>query len=852
MLNKSFACALVFAALPLAALTIESSASATTIPLGSATSETSAEDIAALLNARLSQVESSTGDQLWTEARSLRNAALLLESGDKLDAELDKLLPTGSSYIFGNSLLLAAATRLIGESPDLELLSERLQQVLAAEEPQVAASAAALLGQVAFRGLPTEERAELASALQARADDGDAEPELRVAASVAAYTVGRGMGKGKARSRLRSFLGSNDPLLRSQGALALAEIGDEVRGELEQELTTLSELPGDTGRLATSYLKIEARRKMHEGKYRKLQELYNTASVPEDLRRITSLMSMIRDGHIEGDRFTDEELIDAGLNGMLQTLDRHSSYLPPEDYKKFSMDLLEENYGGIGAYVRNDPVDNIFTITRPIYSGPAYKAGLATDDKIVQIDDWPTLTNETNDVIKRLKGKPGTIVKLYIWRRGMDPGLITRPTESMVVEIERAQISVPSTAFQMLPGKIGMVELKSFSRTATMDVGVAIEALMADGMQALIFDLRFNGGGLLSEARGVADLFLPKGLKVVTTEPRVGESQILTTRHAALIPEDMPLVCLVNRYSASASEIVSGALQDHERAPIIGERSFGKGSVQNLFPLYKYSDDQFVDENNNNKWDSWETLTRDFNNNGEFDFAPHVRLTIARYLLPSGRSIHREFDDEQNVINPGGVVPDVPSHAELIEGWRLVERRVLLTNQAPRNYVDEHWAAHHEEFVAFADCDEKNPALYPNFESFYTDLDTPLDRDDVRVLLRAEIRRRVQDDRGGAFPFGDFEEDVQVQDAVRNLLDSLGVKIDAYPSYATTFTATRNDDGSHVDPETVAAAEGANARNQSLADATKVLISAQGKDGSLTSAELAGLIEVLEGLTRDQ
>ena len=848
MLNKFSYLALALVAVPAIGLTIGAEA-AHSAPVPTTTAA-GLQELDALVDARLVAARTERPETLWEDARSLRDAAGLLQAESHLNELLDARLAPEVG-LTGGPLLFAAAARLVGGAPDLELISTRVLALLDDADPAIATGAAQLLGRQAFRGLGAEERSELAATLQKKAEEGDLAPSLRIAAAVGSYEIGRGINKGKARARLRSFLGSEDSELRAKSALALAEIGDEVRGELEDELAALAELPGDSGRLAESYLKLEATRQMHEDKYRKLQTLYNAEAVPEDLRRVANLMEMIHDGHLEGDRFSEEELIDAGLNGMLQSLDEHSSYMTPDEYKKFSMDLLEENYGGIGAYVRNDPADNIFTITRPIYSGPAYKAGLATDDKIVRIDDWPTIGNETEEVIKRLKGKPGTPVKLYIWRRGMDPGLISRPTDAMIVEIVRAQISVPSTAYQMLPGKIGLVELRSFSRNATEDMGVAIDALLADGMKGLIFDLRFDSGGLLTEARGVADLFLPKGLKVVTTEARVGPSQVLMTESAPLIPAEMPVACLINRYSASASEIVSGALQDHARATLIGERSFGKGSVQNLFELYGYRDDQFIDENGNHKWDPWEKLTRDFNENGEFDFAPHVRLTIARYLLPSGRSIHREFDREHNLINPGGVVPDTESNSELIEGWRLVERRALLENPAVRDYVDAHWDAHHEEFAAFALCDEKNPQLYPDFDSFYASLETPLDTNDVRVVVRAEIRRRVQDDRGGAFPFGDFEEDVQVQDAVRNLFDSLGQKVADFPAYATTFTSVRNEDGSHAEP--VAALDsGEEKRVDGLQAATRALIAARDTKGSLAGEDLAGLIEMLEGLTRDQ
>ncbi len=807
-------------------------------------SHLAAGDLVDLLDDNLARVKTAAPNEIWERASSLREAATALSQGGELDTALDKRLEDVLS-LAPRQVLFAGATRLIGGAADLAGLQSDLTPLLANENNEIAIATAELLGNETFRGLGVEERTALAEDLQAVADDAERSPEVRIAAATSSYSIGRGSLKGEARSRMTSFLNSEDANLRALGALALASIGDNIRGELEDELTRLASLPGETGRLASSYLKLGATRSLHEAKYSKLQKLYNSEQTPENLERVAALLEMIHDGHLEGDRLEENELIDAALNGMLGALDSHSSYMPAEEYKQFSMDLLEADYGGIGAYVRNDPVDNIFTITRPIYSGPAYEAGLATDDKIVQIDDWPTLGNDQEEIIKRLKGKPGTVVKLYIWRRGMDPGKITRPTKEMIVEIERAQISVPSTAHQMLPGGIGLVELKSFSRTATEDVRAAIKELKEQGMRALVFDLRYNSGGLLSEARGVADLFLPKGLPVVSTEARVGPSQHLGTLEDAFIPAEMPMICLINRYSASASEIVSGALQDHGRATIVGERSFGKGSVQNLFPLYGYADDQYDDENGNNKWDPWEPLRYDFNGNGEFDFAPHVRLTIARYLLPSGRSIHREFDADKNLISPGGVSPDQEAEAGLIEGWRVMERRVLLDKQVPRTYVDQYWEEHHNAFRLMAICDEKDISRYPGFDEFYTGLETPLSKDDVRLLLRAEIRRRMQDERGGAYPFGDFEEDIQLQAGLVTLLKAIGETSDQHIEYKSTFVTEVSADSGEADQ---VAALGTNASDAAIHDAKQRLIAAREGGTELGDDELLGLIELLNSL----
>ena len=312
----------------------------------------------------------------------------------------------------------------------------------------------------------------------------------------------------------------------------------------------------------------------------------------------------------------------------------------------------------------------------------------------------------------------------------------------------------------------------------------------------------------------------------------------------------MPVVVLVNRYSASASEIVSGALQDHGRATIVGERSFGKGSVQNLFPLYGFSDDQYIDENRNNKWDSWEPLVKDNDDDGEFDFAPHVRLTIARYLLPSGRSIHREFDDEKNLIHPGGVEPDLEAEADLIEGWRVIERRKLATENITRDYVDRYWETHHDEFAAFALCDNKDTSLYPGFDEFYGGLDTPLDKDDVRVMVRTEIRRRMQDARGGAYPFGDFVEDSQVQAALGHILEALGKSSADYEEYASTFAPA--EETAETDGEPVAALDeplDADALEEATAALIAATIAATTTAAAIATASTATTTAILTGFS---
>jgi hypothetical protein len=354
-------------------------------------------------------------------------------------------------------------------------------------------------------------------------------------------------------------------------------------------------------------------------------------------------------------------------------------------------------------------------------------------------------------------------------------------------------------------------------------------------MQSVILDLRNNPGGLLDEAVAVASPFLKKGTLVVSTQSRVEPSEHRLSTGDPLVPMDMPMAVLVNRFSASASEIVSGALQDQQRATIVGPRSFGKGSVQKLLTVPGMKDDQYKDENGNGRHDNWEPLTKDWNKNGEFDFAPHIKLTISRYLLPSGRSIHRELDKDGNILSKGGVDPDVKVDARNYEGWRIEEMRHLLDSKKVRDYVDQHLDANKELFGKLAENDQHDCKRYPDFDEFMAALGTPLASDDVRYLVRMEVRKRVQDLRGKEFPAGDFVEDVQLQEAIRVVLNKLGKSPTDIEDYKAAIPSS-----------SVGRVAMAKVERQSLQDTIDKLTAAKKADGKLSPELLDRLQELLQ------
>ena len=816
--------------------------------------QNSPEDLEAILMERVEAAAQLDAEDLWSAAQNL-SSLVGDEVGAPFDAAVERSLralkaelETGDTTL-GRGALLLVATRFLGDDPDLELCADTLLPLVRSGNPGLIAATAELVEGSDLNLAEASVRDTLARALITAAQNAEHPPSLRVACATAAHGVGLGKQIPKARAVLYDFLGSGDARLKAEGALALAHLGivEDVPG-VTSELERLAALPGDRGRLAAAYLKQVQIRRHKETELRRARDVANDlasgGSVGSDLGRIERLIQLVQEAHIDGTEVTRAELIEAAADGMLRSMDRHSSYFSPEAFKKFEQDL-EAEYGGIGAYVGLDRDDGLFTITRPIYSGPAYKAGLYTDDKIVRLGDWPTVGEPVNNVIKRLKGKPGTPVKLYIWRRGMDAGLIERPTEDMAVVIERAQITVPPVHAQMLPGGIGLVELTTFSRVASQELASAIDTLKAEGMRGLILDLRGNTGGLLTEARNVGDLFLDKGKVVVSTKSRVYRPRSFTTSQGAIIPDDMPLVTLINRFSASASEIVSGALQDHGRSKLIGQRSFGKGSVQNLIRLPGEADDEFADENNNRRHDDWETITKDHDGDGEFDYAPRIKLTIEQYLLPTGRSIHRKVDEEGNITSAGGVEPDETVAPMRRESWRLVEMRKLQDTRKLRDWARDKFDTNQEEFGKLALCDMDDPAAYSGFGELYGELDTILSEDDVRFLLRIEVRRLVQDAQGHAFPLGDFQEDSQLQAAVRSILADLGATPDSQVAYERTF------DQIGEDGLVMGLSSPMKLRGTDLDQALALIAEAAGDDALITRQKLRELTDLIRSMKKN-
>lgn len=322
----------------------------------------------------------------------------------------------------------------------------------------------------------------------------------------------------------------------------------------------------------------------------------------EELKIFTQALELVQRNYVE--KPDTKELVQGSIRGMIQSLDPHSSYMTDRQFKEMNMDIKGEFTGvGIQIGVKNQQL----TIIAPIEDTPGFRAGLAAGDKIMKINDEWTKDMSIEQAVDKMRGPRGTPVRLLIFREGWD-----KPREFKIV---RDVIKVVSVKSKMLGDSIGYVKIIQFQGQTAEELEKAMKGLEAKGMNKLVLDLRNDPGGLLDASVDVSSKFLPKDSLVVYLQGRqkTDRKDFLTT--STETPRDYPIVVLVNTGSASASEIVAGALQDSKRALIVGTQTFGKGSVQTVFPL---------------------------------EGGGGIRLTTAKYYTPSGRSI-------QNV----GITPDI-------------------------------------------------------------------------------------------------------------------------------------------------------------------------------------------------
>ncbi|EJW95238.1 carboxyl-terminal protease [gut metagenome] len=454
------------------------------------------------------------------------------------------------------------------------------------------------------------------------------------------------------------------------------------------------------------------------------------------------------------DSVDQKKLVENAINGILEKLDPHSSYSNPEDTKKMN-EPLEGNFEGIG--VQFNILQDTLVVIQPTAKGPSEKAGIIAGDRIIKVDDQPIagVKMSRDSIMKKLRGPKNSKVKLSIVRRGAK--------DELVFNITRDKIPVNTIdATYMIAPKVGYIHLDRFGATSGKEMHEAINRLKKEGMQSLIFDLQMNGGGYLGAANEVASEFLNAGDLVVYTEGRAAPKQTLKANGGGLF-QNGKLIILVDEYTASAAEIVSGAVQDHDRGTIIGRRTFGKGLVQRPIELPDGS---------------------------------MIRLTVSHYYTPSGRCIQKPYEKgkikeyqkdvlnrlnhgeltsvdsihldstkvyktlvkSRNVYGGGGIMPDifVPlDTTQYTPYYRAISRNNLI-NEAVLKFVDQHRKSLQKQYKDFTnyikDYEVPQPFIDEIIEQAKAKKITPKDDKekaetiaDLQFMLKALIAYNIWD-----------------------------------------------------------------------------------------------------------
>jgi carboxyl-terminal processing protease len=327
------------------------------------------------------------------------------------------------------------------------------------------------------------------------------------------------------------------------------------------------------------------------------------------LKTFTEVMSMVKKHYVE--EVNGQDLVYGAIRGMLNSLDPHSSFMTPDAYKEMQVDTKGE-FGGLGIQI--GVKDGVLTVIAPIEDTPAFRAGIKAGDKIIKIEDEMTKNMTLFEAVSKMRGEPKTAITISILREGWK--------DLKAFTIIRDVIKIKSVKSKVIEDNIGYVKISQFQEKTARDLSKALQTISKEGINSLILDLRNNPGGLLNSAIDVSDRFLPKGKLVVYTKNRAGQKTEFFTEAEGDF--NLPMVVMVNQGSASASEIVAGALKDWNKAIILGTQTFGKGSVQTVIPLSE---------------------------------GAGLRLTTAKYYTPNG-------EDIQNT----GITPNITVKLEAANG----------------------------------------------------------------------------------------------------------------------------------------------------------------------------------------
>jgi len=637
---------------------------------------------------------------------------ILVQLGADASEEVRKALPGAGEH--GRLILARALLETKVKEPQAEAVAALLVLAGKAGTPELRVLAANTLGQSRLLWGAEDAAAELGKLAEA-------EKDRRVA--VALHRARGRLGDGPAAAdALLAIMRDSTGRMRKEAALAIGEIGQGSLPEVRRVIASIALY--DPTELADRALSI----------YR------NNMSRDPLFTEVIELVSEYSDA--EKDKRDRDKLVRAALHGMVASLDPFSEYMEPEDAKQLTEQLAGE-YGGIGAYVNQ--VDGVFTIISPIYDGPAHKAGLRSMDRILEVDGIKTAEEPMNKTISRLKGLPGTEVKVKVFRRGW--------REPQEMSIRREKISVQSVFQDMLPGAIGYVRLSRFGPKTGEEMAKALGELRAAGMKGLVLDLRDNPGGYLQAAVSASEEFLAEGQTIVSSKGRRVRTQNFKSSGAGG-SRDVPMVVMVNSGSASASEILAGALRDNNRAGLVGKKTYGKGSVQQ--PIVLKSEPGAM-----------------------------LKLTIAKYYLPGGECIHEK-----------GIAPNVEIAAEdeITPGWKYEEVAKVLAKV--EEYAGALYRKDPEGMKKLADDDGGDPANYPGLAEKLQELKCHLEPEDARPYVRRELRRLASDDRAKRY-VANLEDDRQLRKASLVCLERMKVAAADLPApyarYAAKFAVEDKD-----------------------------------------------------------
>jgi carboxyl-terminal processing protease len=692
------------------------------------------QEPAAGLVASVATLESSSVAAIWLRLAELKEAHRDDAAGfEALSTAVHEL--RGGARLAGAALLYARGETALQRSGQVAL--QQLVRAPAAKELRLAA----------IRLLARPARLEEAFLTLRAVADAEEDPEVRIEAHVALWKLDN---TPSLLAPVVKLLDDPRADLREEAALALAECG-QLPDAAKAILRALRDVPTERGLRARLHLRLADRDPATASPPRPVAPPAGASPVEIGTGSWVSLLAeleaLVFKHSLYAPGLTAHDLYVAAARGMIARIDEHSAFQDPDDVRQIESSRLGIHWG-LGAELVKPERDAPLVIVKAYPGAPAYVAGLRTADRILEVNGVTTHNRDRAELERLTAGEPGEEVHLLVTRWGW----LTPRTFSL----KRDRVEIPTLRALMLPGGIGTIKLRRFGPRTAAEIEQALDRLEAEGVRAVILDLRDNPGGNLKQAIRVVDLFVGERKEPILTEQAPGRLTEWSTS-----PDEKPYhptAVLVNALSSSAAEVVAGALQDFHRAMIIGKRTYGKGVKQSGFVLSGAAQKLLGGE-------------------------ARVLLSTGYLFTPLGRPIHgeRTRDGRRVPGKEGGIEPDleVDSFEDGFEGARLAEITRLQYSPAIDEYLRRNYAAMKQ---LFAEGDLWDPASYPGFQELHASLGTELSPSEVRHALRAMIKRHLEDERGSELP-DDFREDPQLGRAILELCRQLRLPPSSIPEY---------------------------------------------------------------------